>query len=81
MRLMNEVMKIADLYLKLADVLEDRDVEIHLDINKDEKYGSSCVVSEAIGYIKGMCNVVPFVKPDSFVASHCADRFKSLKVA
>ena len=55
MRLMNEVMKIADLYLKLADVLEDRDVEIHLDINKDEKYGSSCVVSEAIGYIKGMC--------------------------
>nr|QMP83012.1 MAG: hypothetical protein [Caudoviricetes sp.] len=81
MRLMNEVYKIAELYLKLADVLEDRDVQVHLDINSDEKYGSSCVVSEAIGYIKGVCNVVPFIKPDSFVASHCADRFKTLKVA
>ena len=81
MRLMNEVYKIAELYLKLADVLEDRDVEVHLDLNPDEKYGSSCVINEAIGYIKGMCNVVPFVKPDSFVASHCADRFKSLKAA
>lgn len=81
MRLMTEVYKIAELYLKLADVLEDRDVQVHLDINSDEKYGSSCVVSEAIGYIKGVCNVVPFIKPDSFVASHCADRFKTLKVA
>lgn len=81
MRLMTEVYKIAKLYLKLADVLEDVEVEVHLDINADEKYGSSCVVSEAIGYIKGVCNVVPFVKPQSFVASHCADRFKTLKAA
>lgn len=81
MRLMTEVMKIAELYLKLGDILEDREVEIHLDINADEKYGSSCVVSEAIGYIKGMCGVVPFVKPVSFVASHCADRFKTLRAA
>ena len=81
MRLMNEVMKVADLYLKLGDILEERDVQIHLDINPNEKYGSSCVISEAIGYIKGMCNVTPLVKPNSWAASHCADRFKSLKVA
>lgn len=81
MRLMTEVYKIAELYLKLADVLEDRDVEIHLDLNPDEKHGSSCVINEAIGYIKGMCNVVPFVKPTSWCASIVADRFKDLKKA
>ena len=74
MRLMNEVMKVADLYLKLGDILEERDVQIHLDINPNEKYGSSCIISEAVGYIKGMCNVVPFVKPNSFAASIAADR-------
>lgn len=78
MRLMNEVYKIAELYLKLADVLEDRDVEVHLDINPDEMYGSSCVVNEAIGYIRGMCNVVPLVKPRAFAASYAADRLKEI---
>ena len=81
MRLMNEVMKVAELYLKLGDILEDREVEIHLDINPDEKHGSSVVINEAIGYIKGMCNVTPLVKPNSWAASHCADRFKELKIA
>ena len=75
---MTEVYKIADLYLQLADVLEDRHVEVHLDINPDEKYGSSCVVQEAIGYIRGMCNVIPMVKPRAFAASYCADRLKEI---
>ena len=78
MRLMNEVYKIAELYLKLQDVLEDRHVEVHLDINPDERYGSSCVVQEAVGYIRGMCNVVPMVKPQAFAASYCADRLKHI---
>ena len=78
MRLMTEVYKIADLYLKLADVLEDREVQVHLDINPDEAYGSSCVVQEAVGYIRGMCNVVPMVKPQAFAASYCADRLKEI---
>ena len=78
MRLMNEVYKIAELYLKLQDVLEDRLVEVHLDINPDEMYGSSCVVNEAVGYIRGMCNVVPFVKPRAFAASYAADRLKEV---
>ena len=76
MRLMNEVYKIAELYLKLQDVLEDRAVEVHLDINPNEMHGSSCVINEAIGYIKGMCNVVPLVKPQAFAASYAADRLK-----
>jgi predicted RNase H-related nuclease YkuK (DUF458 family) len=78
MRLMTEVMKIAELYMQLHEVLEDREVEIHLDINPSELHGSSCVVNEAIGYIRGMCNVVPLVKPRAFAASYAADRLKEI---
>ena len=76
MRLMNEVYKIADLFQKLKAVLEGRELEVHLDINPDEVYGSSCVVNEAIGYIRGMCNVIPMVKPNAFAATNAADRLK-----
>ena len=81
MRLMNEVYKISELYLKLADVLEDRHVEVHLDINPNEMYGSSCVINEAIGYIRGTCNVIPLVKPNAFAASYAADRLKEVMAA
>jgi predicted RNase H-related nuclease YkuK (DUF458 family) len=81
MRLMNEVYKVSELYLKLADVLVDRAVEVHLDINPNEVNGSSCVINEAIGYIKGTCNVIPLVKPQAFAASYAADRLKGLKAA
>jgi predicted RNase H-related nuclease YkuK (DUF458 family) len=77
-RLMNEVYKVSQLYLDLADVLEDRLVEVHLDINPNEIHGSSCVINEAIGYIRGTCNVIPLVKPQAFAASYAADRFKSI---
>lgn len=77
-RLMNEVYKISELYLKLSDVLVDRDVEVHLDINPKEEHNSSLVLSQAIGYIKGTCNVVPLVKPQAFAASYCADRLKEI---
>ena len=76
LRLMNEVMKTAQLYIDLEDALGDREVEIHLDINPNEMHGSSCVINEAVGYIRGMCNVVPMVKPNAWAASYCADRYK-----
>lgn len=78
MRLMNEVLKISELYLKLHEVLEDREVEVHLDINPDEHHGSSCVVNEAVGYIRGVCNVVPIIKPNAWAASTAADRLKEV---
>ena len=81
LRLMNEVYKVSDLYQKLSDVLINRSVEVHLDINPDERYGSNCVISQAIGYIKGTCNVTPSVKPYAFAASYAADRFKGLASA
>lgn len=78
-RLMTEVYKVSEMYLKLADVLEDRDVEVHLDINPNEMHGSSCVITQAVGYIRGVCGVTPMVKPNSWAASFAADRFKGLK--
>lgn len=80
-RLMTEVYKIAELYLKLQDALEDKEVEVHLDINPDEKHNSSVVIQQAVGYIKGTCNVIPMVKPRAFAASYAADRLKELKIA
>ena len=80
-RLMTEVFKVSELYLKLAEVLENRSVEVHLDLNPDDKHASSNVVAQAIGYIRGVCNVEPQVKPLAFAASYAADRLKSLRVA
>jgi predicted RNase H-related nuclease YkuK (DUF458 family) len=73
MRLMNEVYKVSELYLQLAEELEDREVEIHLDVNPDERYESSAVVKQACGYILGVCNIKPKVKPEAFAASYAAD--------
>ena len=78
MRLMTEVYKVSELFQSLADVLEDRHVEVHLDLNKSDEHGSSCVVQQAIGYIKGTCNMTPMVKPDAPAASFCADRLKRI---
>jgi predicted RNase H-related nuclease YkuK (DUF458 family) len=78
---MNEVYRVSEMFQRLATVLEDRPVEVHLDINPNEMHGSSCVVQQAIGYIRGTCNVVPMVKPDAFAASYAADRLKGLRVA
>lgn len=75
--MMMECYKTAELYLELQECFGKRNVEVHLDIAKDEKYGSSCALSSAMGYIKGVCNVVPISKPaeNSFAASIVADKF------
>ncbi len=76
-RLITEVYKIANLYLELEPLIA-HDMSIHLDLNPSEMFGSSCVISEAIGYIKGVCGIEPKVKPEAWAASICADRLKSL---
>lgn len=78
MRLMNEAYKIGELFNTIKDSLEGFDVEIHLDLNPDERYASSKVIENAIGYIRGTCNVIPMVKPSAFCASIAADRLKQL---
>jgi hypothetical protein len=80
MRLMNEVYKVAELFHKLvdADVIGEKEVQIHLDINPQACYNSSIVIQQAVGYIKGTCNVIPMVKPKAFAASYAADRLKEV---
>ena len=78
LRLMNEVYKVADMFNKLVDVIQDKHVEVHLDINPNKEHGSSCVVTQAVGYIRGTCNVIPMIKPDAFAASFAADRMKRI---
>jgi hypothetical protein len=77
-RLMNEVYKAAQLYMDLAESIGDRHAEVHLDINPNIIHGSSCVVQQAVGYIRGTCNVTPMIKPKAFAASYAADRMKEL---
>jgi hypothetical protein len=78
MRLMQEVYKAAEMYLQLAESIGDRQCEVHIDINPNEKHGSSCVIQEAVGYIRGMTGMTPKVKPAAWAASIAADKFPSL---
>jgi predicted RNase H-related nuclease YkuK (DUF458 family) len=76
-RMMTEVYKISELYLNLRDAVEEFDVEIHVDIATNPKYGSHVACKEAIGYIRGTCFVEPVLKPKSWAASNCADNLKN----
>lgn len=76
MRLMMEVYKAAEVYQELEEAIGDRHVEVHLDLNPSEKHASNVVVQQAIGYIKGTCNLTPAIKPNAFAASYAADRLK-----
>jgi hypothetical protein len=79
-RLMTECYKVSELYLKLAE-LTNKEIEVHLDLNPSEKHVSSLVVSQAIGYIRGTCNVIPLIKPNAFAASYAADRLLRTNLA
>lgn len=81
LRLMNEVYRASEMYLALAEVIGVRHAEVHLDINPDEMHGSSCVIQQATGYIRGMCGFQPKVKPEAFSASYAADRLKEILAA
>jgi predicted RNase H-related nuclease YkuK (DUF458 family) len=72
-RMMNEVSKVASLWTQLAPFIDEYDVEIHLDINTDPQYGSSCAAHEAAGYILGVTGIEPKLKPESWAASFGAD--------
>jgi predicted RNase H-related nuclease YkuK (DUF458 family) len=75
MRLMNEVIKSCELYNQLAPFIDCFDCSIHVDINLDEKHGSSCAAKQAAGYVLGVTGLDPVFKPNSFAASFGADHF------
>jgi predicted RNase H-related nuclease YkuK (DUF458 family) len=73
MRMMNEAYKTAEAYQQLEEELLEFDVEVHLDINDDPKYGSNCARSAAVGYLTGVTGRPVKTKPDAFAASFVAD--------
>lgn len=77
MRLMNEVYKAVALFEELLPVIGEREVELHLDINPNKKHGSSCVVEQAVGYVRSVAGVEPKIKPDGWAATHAADHFRT----
>lgn len=79
MRLLNEAMKSTILYDKLKDAIGDRHREIHLDINPNIEHNSHLALSQAVGYVRGVCGLDPVVKPDAFAAQYAADRFMRVK--
>ncbi len=81
MRLMNEVYKISAMVLELKDVLENRELEIHLDINPRKEAGSHCAFNQAVGYIKGLNGITPVTKPDAWAASCVSDHLVKHKEA
>lgn len=73
LRMMNEAYKAVEAYEQLSDVLEDRVVEVHLDVNEDEKFGSNVAMSAAKGYVLGTTGREVKIKPEAFAASYAAD--------
>lgn len=78
MRLFTEAMKVAELYEKLESAIPNSDIEVHLDINPNDNALSHEAMNQAVGYIRGTCNVNPVLKPEAFAATYAADRYKSL---
>lgn len=72
-RLMKEAEFAIEALESVIDVIGDRHLEIHLDINTNDKHASSVALNSAIGYVKGVTGYDPMVKPDSWAAMHCAD--------
>lgn len=81
LRLMTEVYKTVEAYMALADILEQRDVEIHLDVNPSRAHASNAVVKQAVGYVKGVTNLDALIKPDAWAGSTSADFVVRKKLA
>lgn len=74
-RLMREIGITTEIAVELIEAIGPRSFEIHMDINPNEQYLSSQVVKMATGWVMGMFQQSPKIKPDAFAASTVADRF------
>lgn len=72
-RLYRETEKTIEAYESLANYLETRHVEIHLDVNASKMYKSNSVAAACKGWAEGATGRDVFIKPDAFAASYAAD--------
>lgn len=71
-RLMKEVDYAVLTALSIIDVIGNRKLEVHLDINPNENYKSNIIVKEAVGYVLAQ-GLKPVLKPFSIAAYCIAD--------
>lgn len=71
-RLLTEVNYAVQAGMAIADVIEDRALELHIDVNPDPVHKSNIVSKEALGWVLGM-GFVAKIKPDGWAATHAAD--------
>lgn len=72
-RLLTEVQLVVAAATEIIDVLGDRHMEVHLDINPNPQHKSNVAVKEALGWVRGSLGLDAKIKPASFAATHAAD--------
>ena len=72
-RLLMEVQLAVAAATEIIDVLGNRHMEVHLDINPNPKHKSNVAVKEALGWVRGSLGLEAKIKPASFAATHAAD--------
>lgn len=72
MRLLQEVDLATSVATEIVDHLGRRRMEVHIDVNPDEKHASSVAVKEALGWSRGL-GFDTKIKPEGWAATHCAD--------
>lgn len=72
-RLLTEVQLAVTAATEIIEVLGDRHMEIHIDVNPNPKHKSNVAVKEALGWVRGSLGVDAKIKPNSWAATHAAD--------
>lgn len=71
-RLMTEVQMALEAFYAIEEVIGERKIEVHLDVNPDPKYASNTVTAEALGWVRSL-GIEAKIKPESFAATTAAD--------
>ena len=71
-RLLTEVNFAVMAATDIVDVLGDRHLEVHLDVNPNPKHKSNVAAKEAVGWVLGM-GFDAKIKPEGWAATHAAD--------
>lgn len=71
-RLLMEVQHSLSAFDAIKEVIGDRHLEVHLDVNPNPAYKSNKVTAQALGWVRGQ-GIEARIKPDSWAASTAAD--------
>jgi predicted RNase H-related nuclease YkuK (DUF458 family) len=72
-KLLYETQLTIELGLELMENYPEAEYVVHADVNPNPEWPSNRHVKEVVGYIMGMGFDNVLIKPDSWLASHCAD--------